>query len=75
MNRHASAPVIVLSAVLASGCAAAPPAPPAPAGAALLMVALGGYERVFGLLAAALMVAGLGVVATRGEHSERDEMR
>jgi len=47
----------------------------APVGAALLMVALGGYERVFGLLAAALMVAGLGVVATRGEHSERDEMR
>jgi hypothetical protein len=29
------------------------------------MVTLGGYERVFGLLAAALVVAGLGVMATR----------
>jgi MFS family permease len=37
----------------------------APVGAALLMVTLGGYERVFGLLAAALVVAGLGVMATR----------
>jgi len=38
-------------------------------------VALGGYERVFGLLAAALVVAGLGVVATPAGHGEGDEMR
>ena len=37
----------------------------APVGAALLMVALGGYERVFWLLTAALVMAGLGVMATR----------
>src|SRR3989441_3705096 len=37
----------------------------APVGAALLVVALGGYERVFGLLAAALVLAGIGVMATR----------
>lgn len=37
----------------------------APVGAALLMVALGGYERVFWLLATTLVVAGLGVVVTR----------
>ncbi len=36
-----------------------------PVGAALLVVALGGYERVFGLLAAALVLAGIGVMATR----------
>ncbi|OLA98850.1 MAG: MFS transporter [Candidatus Rokuibacteriota bacterium] len=47
----------------------------APVGAALLTVALGGYERVFGLLAAALVVAGLGVVATPAGHGEGDEMR
>jgi MFS family permease len=43
----------------------------APVGAALLMVALGGYERVFWLLAAALVVAGLGVIATRPGRDER----
>ena len=37
----------------------------APVGAALLMVALGGYERVFWLLATSLVVAGLGVIVTR----------
>ncbi len=37
----------------------------APVGAAFLMVALGGYERVFWLLTVALVVAGLGVMATR----------
>jgi len=37
----------------------------APVGAALLMVALGGYARVFWLLAAALVVAGLGVMTSR----------
>lgn len=39
----------------------------APVGAALLQVALGGYERVFWLLAATLVVAGGGVLATRAE--------
>jgi len=44
----------------------------APVGAALLMVALGGYERVFWLLATSLVVAGLGVIVTRpgGDGSE-----
>ena len=37
----------------------------APVGAALLQVALGGYEGVFWLLAVALVVAGIGVLATR----------
>lgn len=37
----------------------------APVGAALLVVSLGGYERVFWLLAAALVLAGIGVMATR----------
>jgi MFS family permease len=37
----------------------------APVGAAFLMLALGGYERVFWLLTVALVVAGLGVMATR----------
>ena len=43
----------------------------APVGAALLVVALGGYERVFGLLGGALVVAGLGVMLTR-EHARAD---
>ena len=46
----------------------------APVGAALLTVALGGWERVFGLLTVALVVAGLGVVATRAGRGEGDEM-
>ena len=37
----------------------------APVGAALLQVALGGYDRVFGLLAASLLLAGVGVMVTR----------
>ncbi len=37
----------------------------APVGAALLVVALGRYERVFALLAGALLLAGLGVLVTR----------
>src|SRR2546428_7197122 len=37
----------------------------APVGAALLMVALGGYERVFWLLATALVVAGVRGIVTR----------
>jgi MFS family permease len=37
----------------------------APVGAALLQVALGGYERVFGLLAVSLLLAGVGVMMTR----------
>jgi MFS family permease len=47
----------------------------APVGAALLMVALGGYARVFWFLAAALVVAGLGVMTTRAGRGERAEMR
>ncbi|MGH7324152.1 MAG: MFS transporter [Candidatus Rokuibacteriota bacterium] len=39
----------------------------APVGAALLQVGLGGYERLFWLLAASLVVAGLGVLLTRAE--------
>ena len=42
----------------------------APVGAALLMVALGGYERVFWLLAASLVAAGLGVMAMPAGHSD-----
>jgi MFS family permease len=42
----------------------------APVGAALLMVALGGYERVFWLLAASLVVAGLGVMTMRAGHGD-----
>ena len=37
----------------------------APVGAALLQVALGGYDRVFGLLAASLLLAGMGLLVTR----------
>ena len=37
----------------------------APVGAALLQVALGGYERVFGLLALSLVLAGAGMLLTR----------
>ena len=47
----------------------------APVGAALLMVALGGYEPVFALLAASLVIAGLGVVAIGAGPGEGDEMR
>jgi MFS family permease len=39
----------------------------APVGAAWLMVWLGGYERVFWVLAASLVAAGLGVLLTRAE--------
>jgi len=42
----------------------------APVGAALLMVALGGYERVFWLLAASLVAAGFGVMAMPAGHSD-----
>jgi len=34
-------------------------------GAALLQVAVGGYEGVFGLLAASLVLAGIGVMLSR----------
>src|SRR5207237_8645503 len=37
----------------------------APVGAALLVVALGRYERVFSILAGALLLAGVGVLVTR----------
>ena len=37
----------------------------APVGAALLQVALGGYERVFALLALSLVLAGAGILLTR----------
>ncbi len=37
----------------------------APVGAALLQVALGGYDRLFGLLAASLLLAGMGLMMTR----------
>jgi len=37
----------------------------APVGAALLQVALGGYDRVFGLLAVSLLLAGMGLLVTR----------
>jgi predicted MFS family arabinose efflux permease len=37
----------------------------APVGAALLQVALGGYDRVFGLLAVSLLLAGVGLMVTR----------
>ena len=37
----------------------------APVGAALLQVALGGYERVFALLALSLILAGAGMLLTR----------
>jgi hypothetical protein len=37
----------------------------APVGAALLQVALGGYDRVFGLLAVSLLLAGMGLMITR----------
>jgi MFS family permease len=37
----------------------------APVGAAVLQVGLGGYERLFWLLAAGLVVAGAGILATR----------
>ena len=37
----------------------------APVGAALLQVALGGYDRVFGLLAVSLLLAGMGLMVTR----------
>ena len=47
----------------------------APVGAALLMVALGGYPRVFWLLAAALVVAGLGVMTSRAGPGAGAEMR
>jgi MFS family permease len=47
----------------------------APVGAALLMVALGGYARVFWLLAAALVVAGLGVMTSRAGPGAGAEMR
>ena len=43
----------------------------APVGAALLQVALGGYERVFWLLAGTLVAAGVGVLATRAEGPDR----
>jgi MFS family permease len=42
----------------------------APVGAALLMVALGGYEGVFWLLAASLVMAGLGVMTMRAGHGD-----
>ncbi|HXG16762.1 MAG TPA: MFS transporter, partial [Calidithermus sp.] len=38
----------------------------APVGASLLMLGLGGYERLFGVLGLALLGAGLAVVLTRG---------
>jgi MFS family permease len=41
----------------------------APVGAALLQVALGGYERLFWLLAAVLVVAGVGVSAIKAERA------
>lgn len=41
----------------------------APVGAAVLQVALGGYERLFWLLAAVLVVAGAGVVAIKAERA------
>ena len=47
----------------------------APVGAALLMVALGGYARVFWLMAAALVVAGLGVMTSRAGPGAGAEMR
>jgi len=47
----------------------------APVGAALLMVALGGYARVFWLMAAALVVAGLGVMISRAGPGAGAEMR
>jgi MFS family permease len=37
----------------------------APVGAAMLQVALGGYDRVFGLLAVSLLLAGTGLLITR----------
>jgi hypothetical protein len=37
----------------------------APVGASLLMLWLGGYERLFGALALALLAAGLGVLLAR----------
>jgi hypothetical protein len=36
-------------------------------GAALLQIGLGGYERLFWLLAAVLVVAGFGVAAIKAE--------
>lgn len=39
--------------------------------AALLQVALGGYQHVFWLLAATLVAAGVGVLATRAEGLRR----
>jgi MFS family permease len=39
----------------------------APVGAALLQIGLGGYERLFWLLAAVLVVAGFGVAAIKAE--------
>ncbi len=47
----------------------------APVGAALLAVALGGYARVFWLMAAALVVAGLGVMTSRAGPGAGAEMR
>ena len=47
----------------------------APVGTALLMVALGGYARVFWLMAAALVVAGLGVMTSRAGPGAGAEMR
>ena len=47
----------------------------APVGAALLMVALGGYARAFWLMAAALVVAGLGVMTSRAGPGAGAEMR
>src|SRR5262245_3859752 len=41
----------------------------APVGAALLQVALGGYEGLFWLLAAVLVVAGVGLSTIRAEHA------
>jgi MFS family permease len=41
----------------------------APVGASLLQVGLGGYERLFGLLAALLVLAGLGVSAIKAERA------
>jgi nitrate/nitrite transporter NarK len=37
----------------------------APVGAAVLQIALGGYPALFGVLAASLVLAGLGVLVTR----------
>jgi MFS family permease len=47
----------------------------APVGAALLQVGVGGYERLFWLLAGTLVVAGAGVLLTRAAPRGLDDRR